>query len=141
MQRLHVSLKVNDLEHSTEFYSKLFNAEPTMQKDDYTQWILDDPRVNFSVVLSNSQPGLGHLGIQAETDAELSSLYERLEQTNRDILKEGDTICCYAKSNKNWITDPANIAWEAFKTEGRTEGFSSDRIKQASNDCGEACNC
>ena len=128
MQRLHVSLNVDDLARSVEFYSGLFDSIPTMQKDDYAQWILDDPRVNLSLVLSNSETGLGHLGIQVETDAELSNLYGRLEKTERDILEEGETICCYAKSNKNWVTDPVNISWEAFKTDGRTKGFSSDEL-------------
>ena len=128
MQRLHVSLNVDDLASSVKFYSRLFDSIPTMQKDDYAQWILDDPRVNLSLVLSNSETGLGHLGIQVETDAELSTLYERLEKTERDILEEGETICCYAKSNKNWVTDPVNISWEAFKTDGRTKGFSSDEL-------------
>ena len=142
MQRLHVSLNVDDLARSVDFYSNLLGADPTMLKEDYAQWILDDPRVNLSLVVSDSTTGFGHLGIQTETDAELSSLYERLEKTKGDILDEDDTVCCYAKSNKKWVTDPLNISWEAFKTEKRTEKFSSEEVASKSSACcDQACAC
>ena len=142
MQRLHVSLNVDDLSRSISFYSTLLAAEPTMLKEDYAQWMLDDPRVNLSLVVSDSKTGLNHLGIQAETDAELSNLYGRLQQTEENILNEGDTICCYAKSNKRWVTDPVNISWEAFKTDERTENFSSDEPKaETAARCDSNCSC
>ncbi|HKD92863.1 MAG TPA: hypothetical protein VKB56_13210, partial [Terriglobales bacterium] len=28
--------------------------------------------------------------------------------------------CCYAKSEKSWIDDPAGIAWETFHTTGES---------------------
>ena len=49
MKRLHVHVSVDDLAQSTRFYSTLFAAEPTVVKDDYVKWMLDDPRVNFAI--------------------------------------------------------------------------------------------
>jgi catechol 2,3-dioxygenase-like lactoylglutathione lyase family enzyme len=49
MKRLHVQVSVDDLARSTRFYSTLFAAEPTVVKDDYVKWMLEDPRVNFAI--------------------------------------------------------------------------------------------
>src|SRR2546423_547961 len=49
MKRLHVHVSVEDLEQSRRFYATLFAAEPTVVKDDYIKWMLDDPRVNFAI--------------------------------------------------------------------------------------------
>ena len=56
MKRLHVHVAVDDLAQSTRFYSTLFAAEPTVIKDDYVKWMLDDPRVNFAI---STRPGHG----------------------------------------------------------------------------------
>ena len=34
------------------------------------------------------------------------------------MLEEGATTCCYAKSEKSWVTDPDGVIWEAFHTTG-----------------------
>jgi hypothetical protein len=34
------------------------------------------------------------------------------------IIEQGETACCYAKSEKSWIDDPTGIAWETFHTTG-----------------------
>jgi len=40
---------VEDIPRSVQFYSRLFDAEPTVLKDDYAKWMLDEPRVNFAI--------------------------------------------------------------------------------------------
>ena len=126
MKTLHVSVNVEDLNTSIRFYSKLFAHEPTMKKSAYAQWLLDDPKVNFAIVECGGSAGFGHLGIQAETEDELQEIYTRYESIDADVLDEGNTTCCYANSTKSWITDPANIGWEAFHTNSRTREFFSD---------------
>lgn len=122
MKRLHVNLAVDDLDTSRRFYSALFGAEPTMVKDDYVQWILDDPRVNFAIGPRGASPrGLNHLGIQVETQAELKEVYARIDASAGEAYAEGETACCYAKSEKSWVLDPQNVLWEAFLTHARTE--------------------
>ena len=80
MKRLHVHVGVDDLANSVRFYSTLFGAEPTVVKDDYAKWLLDDPRVNFAISQGNhAKNGIEHLGIQVESTEELSEVYGRLE--------------------------------------------------------------
>jgi predicted lactoylglutathione lyase len=123
MKRLHVHVAVNDLQHSIGFYSALFAAEPTVTKADYAKWMLDDPRVNFAISTRGRQAGLDHLGIQVENKDELKEIYERLHKAGGDVIEQGQTSCCYAKSEKSWIDDPAGISWETFLTSGESTDY------------------
>jgi catechol 2,3-dioxygenase-like lactoylglutathione lyase family enzyme len=119
MQRLHVHVSVADLEQSVQFYSNLFGAPPSKREADYAKWQLDDPRVNFAISTASARaPGLSHLGIQAETQAELDVIAERAKQAGDSVLIETGASCCYARSNKAWVEDPAGIRWETFYTFG-----------------------
>ena len=118
MKRFHVHVSVEDLAQSVRFYSTLFAAEPTVLKDDYGKWMLEDPRVNFAISTGSGEAGISHLGIQAEDDGELAEVYERLSRAERPVVEEKDTTCCYAKSDKQWIADPQGVPWETFFTHG-----------------------
>jgi catechol 2,3-dioxygenase-like lactoylglutathione lyase family enzyme len=128
MKRLHVHVSVEDLAGSIRFYSALFAAEPVVTKSDYAKWMLDDPRVNFAISTRGGGSGLDHLGIQVETPAELQEVYARLRDADRPVLEEGTTVCCYARSEKSWITDPQGLSWETFLTTGESTvyGDSTD---------------
>ena len=119
MKRLHVHVGVNDLDQSIGFYSTLFGAEPSVVKQDYAKWMLDDPRVNFAISSGmHARKGIEHLGIQAENGDELHEVYGRLKSAGRPVLEEGATTCCYAKSEKSWVSDPDGVIWETFHTTG-----------------------
>jgi catechol 2,3-dioxygenase-like lactoylglutathione lyase family enzyme len=120
MKRLHVHVSVEDLPASIRFYSSLFAAEPTVTKPDYAKWLLEDPRANFAISTLGTRPGLDHFGIQVESPDELHDVYARLQQAERPVLEEGQTTCCYAKSEKAWITDPQGFSWETFLTSGES---------------------
>ena len=124
MKRLHVHVGVADLDQSIRFYSTLFAAEPTVVKDDYAKWMLDDPRVNFAISAGqHDSKGIQHLGVQAENVDELGEVYGRLKAAERPVLEEGRTTCCYAKSEKSWIADPDGVVWEAFYTDGEATNY------------------
>lgn len=125
MKRLHLHVSVTNLAESIEFYSILFAVEPAVTKPDYAKWLLDDPRVNFAISTHGAKPGLDHLGIQVETQGELQEVYARLAVADGPVLEEGATTCCYAKSEKSWITDPSGIAWETFHTTGESTVYGS----------------
>lgn len=132
MKRLHVNIKVADLEQSIAFYQAMFAAEPTVQKEDYAKWMLDDPRVNFAITLAGAdQAGIEHLGIQAETSGELEEMYQRIDKAAGTFREEGDTVCCYAKSTKGWIKDPSQVEWEIFYTHGESDTFYDPKVTQA----------
>jgi predicted enzyme related to lactoylglutathione lyase len=120
MKRLHVHVSVEDIPHSIGFYSALFAAQPSVVKADYAKWMLEDPRVNFAISTRGRQPGLDHLGIQVENTDELHEVYARLSKAGSNVVEQGETTCCYAKSEKSWIDDPAGIAWETFHTTGES---------------------
>jgi len=116
MKRLHIHVKVTDLKQAMDFYSSLFAMEPTLIKDDYAKWIVDDPLVNFAISSNAEEPGIDHLGIQVEDQEELQEVYSRLDKAGRPVLEEGKTTCCYAEQEKSWITDPDELPWETFQT-------------------------
>ena len=128
MKRLHVHVSVDDLAQSVRFYSTLFAAEPAVTKPDYAKWMLDDPRVNFAISTRSGGSGLDHLGIQVETQGELQEVYGRLRQADRPVVEQSATTCCYAQSEKSWITDPQGVSWETFLTTGESTvyGDSAD---------------
>jgi catechol-2,3-dioxygenase len=123
MKRLHVHVAVDDLQHSIGFYSVLFAEQPSVTKTDYAKWMLDDPRVNFAISTRGRQAGLDHLGIQVEDKDELSEIYARLHKAGSNVIEQGQTSCCYAKSEKAWIDDPAGISWETFLTTGESTDY------------------
>lgn len=128
MKRLHVHVAVKDLDASIRFYSQLFATSPTVRKADYAKWMLDDPRVNFSISERAAAPGVNHLGIQVENRAELAEVYGRLKSAEAPVIDEGDKVCCYAQSEKSWIYDPQGVQWEAFLTTGESTVYGTDEI-------------
>jgi len=142
MKRFHVHVAVHDLEQSVRFYSALFAAEPTIKKDDYAKWQLDDPRVNFAISTQAKKTGLDHLGIQAEDSAELEQLRVRLAQADVSTLEQKGASCCYARSDKYWTIDPQGIAWESFHTLASVPVYGEDKrtqpVKAKSACCGSS---
>ena len=138
MKRFHVHVAVSDLPESIRFYSTLFGADPAVLKDDYAKWVLDDPRINFAISQRGTAPGVNHLGFQVESDAELEAVHENLVAAGRGVTAEKDANCCYALSDKYWITDPAGVAWETFHTLGSVPVYGSDTVPQA---CGTQSAC
>lgn len=119
MKRLHVHVGVDNLDQSVRFYTTLFGSEPSVLKGDYAKWMLEDPRVNFAISHGqHATKGIEHLGVQVESADELQEVYGRLNRAERPVLAEGATTCCYAKSEKSWISDPDGVVWEAFYTNG-----------------------
>ena len=122
--RFHVHAHVQDLQKSIAFYTRMFRAEPTRVESDYAKWMLEDPRLNFAISTRGSAVGIDHLGIQADTEEELAELKARAQAADLSIDEQGETSCCYARSEKHWLTDPQGIAWEHYRTLGDIPVFS-----------------
>jgi len=134
MSRFHVHLNVTDLAASVHFYSALFGAAPSVLKTDYAKWMLEEPRVNFAVSTTGRAAGIDHLGIQADSAAELAQIGQRLEAAGRAVLPELATTCCYAKSDKAWTDDPQGTRWETFWTYAEATRYYGGDAARASDD-------
>lgn len=137
MKRFHVHAHVEDLQASIAFYSKMFGAEPARIESDYAKWMLEDPRINFATSTRGGKPGVDHLGIQTDTEEELAELKVRARAADMALLDEGETTCCYARSDKHWLIDPQGIAWEHYHTLGNIPVFSEPAA--ASKDAAACC--
>lgn len=133
MKRFHIHLHVDDLAKSVAFYSKMFAAEPTRVECDYAKWMLEDPRLNFAISTRGGKAGVDHLGFQTDDAEELAELKARAESADLALFNEGETTCCYARSDKHWVTDPQGIAWEHFHTLANVPVFSEAKAEPATD--------
>jgi len=133
MKRMHLHVSVPDLAESIRFYESLFGAAPAVVKDDYAKWMLEDPRVNFAVSQRGREAGVDHIGIQTETPAELAELAGRLKAAGAQTFDQEATACCYARSDKSWVTDPAGVRWETFYTFGEATTYGEDPAPEATD--------
>lgn len=133
MKRMHIHVGVENIEIGVKFYSALFGAGPDKHNPDYAKWMLEDPRVNFAISTRTAH-GVDHLGLQVDGENELAELRSRMEKADMSRFDEGETVCCYANSDKTWVRDPSGVAWEAFLTMGDVELYNAD-----SDPVGDAC--
>ena len=137
MKRFHVHVAVPELSHAIRFYSNLFGADPAVVKPDYAKWMLDDPRVNFAISQRGAASGINHLGFQVESDAELQEIHSRLAKADADVFAEKDVACCYARSDKYWVKDPAGVPWESFRSLANVAFFDAPAEAEANK--GDGC--
>ncbi len=122
-KRMHIHVGVENIADSLRFYTALFGVQPVKVKDDYAKWMLDDPRINFAIS-TRARRGVDHLGLQVEEEHELDHIRQRLTAADMALFDQGETVCCYARSEKSWVTDPSGIAWEAYQTMQDVQLFS-----------------
>ena len=128
MKRLHLHISVPEIEPAIAFYNTLFGAPPSVVKDDYAKWMLEDPRVNLAISSRARAPGVDHVGIQVDNSAELGELAARLKAAGETTFDQEATTCCYAKSDKSWVTDTAGVRWESFFTHGEATSYGEDEV-------------
>ena len=123
MKRFHLHVGVKDLEKSVQFYSTLFGQAPTKLKDDYAKWMLDDPRVNFAISTRASEQGVDHLGIQVDSEGELSELTERLKKADLGVFDEGETNLLLRRIEQGLGTGPFRNRLGDLPYDGRRRGL------------------
>jgi len=138
MRRFHVHVSVDDLQKSIVFYSHLF-GQPARVEADYAKWMIEDPRVNFAISSRGENPGLNHLGLQVDSADELLGLRGQLESADASLIEESDASCCYANSDKYWVTDPQGIAWETFHSLKNIPTFGGELAVIGSSEERGAC--
>jgi catechol 2,3-dioxygenase-like lactoylglutathione lyase family enzyme len=113
--RPHISLDVQNVPASVEFYQKVFGVMPQKQTTDYAKFDLTAPVLNFSLVSSSRKVSrVNHLGIEVESVDDIAGWKQRLqEQGILEKVEEG-VACCFARQDKLWFTDPDGNSWEVF---------------------------
>ena len=139
MKRLHLHVNVPDLDQSIQFYATLFGAAPSVVKADYAKWMLDDPRVNFAISQRDRAPGIDHVGVQTDSAAELGEIASRLKAAGADTFDQAAAACCYATSDKTWVSDPSGVRWETFYTFGESVRYGEDGDERASPEPAPPC--
>ena len=124
--RMHISVAVEDIPEAIKFYSTLFNQSPTIVREDYAKWMVEDPKINFAVDKRCGGSGVDHLGIQAENQDELDSLARRMQQAGQSYLDVDKTHCCYANMDKAWTKGLGGEKWEGFLTHDQDEKHYGD---------------
>ena len=113
--RPHLSLDVQNVPASVEFYRKLFGIKPQKYTSDYAKFDLADPALNFSLVSSTGRiSAVDHLGIEVESTEEVAAWKTRLQNAGILARVEENVACCYARQDKVWFSDPDGNAWEVF---------------------------
>ena len=50
-------------------------------------------------------------------------VHPQLAAADAGLVEETNAHCCYAQSDKYWVTDPAGVAWETYHTLGSIPMF------------------
>ena len=135
MKRFHVHVAVPDLQKGIRFYSTMFGAEPTVVKEDYAKWMIEDPRINFAISQRGGASGINHLGFQVDESSDLEDIHSRLHAADAGITQEKNVSCCYARSDKYWVTDPAGVPWESFHSLGNVPFYRGETKEAEKGAC------
>ena len=139
MKRVHVHLSVQDLAKNIAFYQAFFHQKPTLEKTDYAKWILEEPAMNFSISTGSGPEGIQHLGIETDQNNQLQEMFGYMDKAVGPVLAEGETVCCYARSEKSWITDPQGVSWEVFQTFNQEEHFGEGKHARTGEEAAKDC--
>ena len=115
--KVHVALRVTDLDRSIAFYRAMFDVQPVKHKPDYAKFDLENPGLNLTLNVGSdidNHGSLSHLGIQVDASQAVKDAMTRFRAAGLTTFEEQDRDCCYALQDKVWVTDPDGNRWEIF---------------------------
>lgn len=114
MSRVQLALNVSDLDEAIGFYSKLFQSEPAKRRPGYANFAIADPPLKLVIFENPSRAGtLNHLGVEAESTAEVVEATRRLAAEGLPTEVEECATCCHALQDKVWVQG-ADTRWEVY---------------------------
>ena len=128
MKRMHMGIVVTDFEKSLKFYSDLLGSEPTLLKDGYARWMLEDPRVNLNINVQGPAPGIDHVGIQVDSDEAVAEASKRLKSAGYLAKDDTESNCGFAEQTKVWVSDPQGVVWETFHSKRPLENYGENDL-------------
>ncbi len=132
----HLSLNVDDLTRSVDFFRLLFDQPPSKHQRDYAKFELSDPPLVLSLEPTRTPRGgkLNHLGFRLANSAVLVAMQKRLELGGISTSREEGVECCYARQTKFWVTDPDGNLWEMYTFEADLEHRGMGQVPRKSNE-------
>jgi len=116
--RVHVHLKVADLNGSIEFYRRFFGTAPVKEKLDQVKFLADFAPINLALTPAKLQHGeraaLSHLGIELESNSLVEEHLSRVKAVGIKVREQLNVNCCYANQTKFWVMDPDGVEWEVY---------------------------
>jgi catechol 2,3-dioxygenase-like lactoylglutathione lyase family enzyme len=117
--KTHISLNVRDIERSVAFYEAFFGATAHKRRPGYANFNLSAPPLKLALQEAETNEerrfgSLSHLGVEVETREAVEAFRQRLAGSGLITFDEGDTVCCYARQDKVWVTDPDGNSWEVY---------------------------
>jgi len=114
---VHISLHVQDLGRSVDFYRR-FLGEPAKLQEDYAKFVSRDPEIHLALepglVPASGAGRLSHLGIRVATPEEVERRKQDLAGRGVEVEEVPRAECCYALQEKFWLTDPDGNRWEIY---------------------------
>ena len=107
LPRVQLALSVSDVDAAVEFYSRLFDAKPHKRRPGYANFALDAPPLKLVLIEdADGAGGLNHLGVEVSSADEVEASQKRATASGLTTSSEDDVVCCYARQQKVWVTDP-----------------------------------
>ena len=114
MARVQLALNVSDIDEAIGFYSKLFGVEPHKVRDDYANFVVNDPPLKLVLIANGGEAGtMNHVGIEVASTNEVIGAAERAAAAGLSTTLQESTSCCYAIQDKVWVHGP-EIPWEIY---------------------------
>ncbi len=115
MARLQLALNVTDLHAAIEFYAQLFDTPPHKRRPGYANFAIADPPLKL-VLIEGTDRGatLNHLGVEVHSSDDVAAAATRLGDAGMAVDVRDGEVCCYARQDKVWVTDPDGAHWEVY---------------------------
>jgi rhodanese-related sulfurtransferase len=124
MSRFQLSLNVDDVDSSVEFYTRLFGVGPAKHRDGYANFVVEDPPLKLVVIENEGEPGsINHVGIEYGSGAEVAAQTERITSLDLAVRIDDPHTCCFATQEKAWTRDEDGVPWELYTVVHDTEHF------------------
>lgn len=126
MSRFQLSLNVDDVDASVEFYTKLFGVEPAKHRAGYANFVVVDPPMKLIVIENEGVPGsINHVGIEFEAADDVAAETKRVVDAGLPVEVDDPHTCCFATQEKAWTQDVDGVPWELYTVIADAAGFGA----------------
>ena len=127
MSRIQLALNVPDLDAAVNFYSKLFDAQPSKRHPGYANFAISQPPLKLVLFENIHAPSsINHLGVEVDSAEEVQAATHRFATEGLVTDLKESTDCCYALQDKVWVTGPDEARWEFYVVHADTDGSVPD---------------